>query len=230
MLRWQVGVRKRGENKKQNEPRKLNPRAVMFCGRGHERQGDDPEGAGEFDGGANYQRLRAVLRGGADDGAGVVNGQRGPESELRLRKMERVSNGRKNQQRNRIQNKNRAKGDRHFLLIGLNNRADRGDSAAAANGRARGNQERRVAADLQQFAERRSHQKREGDSESGVNKSAAARFQNFVQIHPEADGYDGNLQKNTRGGAAGLPVRMREEQAKQNSREECHRRRKNSGE
>src|SRR6266849_2059530 len=54
MLRRQVGVREGGKNKKQNEPRKLNLRAVAFCGRRDQRQRDDPEGRGEFDGGADY--------------------------------------------------------------------------------------------------------------------------------------------------------------------------------
>src|SRR5213078_4396578 len=49
--------------------------------------------ASEFYGGADDQGLWAVFRGGADDGAGVVDRQRCPESELRLRKMEGVPDG-----------------------------------------------------------------------------------------------------------------------------------------
>jgi hypothetical protein len=58
---------------------------------------------------------------GADGGARVVDRQRGPECELRLQKMERVPEGWKNQQGDRIQNKNRAEGYRHFFFIGLKN-------------------------------------------------------------------------------------------------------------
>src|SRR5882724_10276061 len=54
MLRRQVGIRESGENEKQNEPRKLNVRAVAFYGGGDQRERNDPEGAGEFDGGADY--------------------------------------------------------------------------------------------------------------------------------------------------------------------------------
>src|SRR6267378_3189287 len=54
MLRWQVGVRESGENEKQNEPRKLNLRAVAFYGGGDQRQRNDPEGPGEFNSGADY--------------------------------------------------------------------------------------------------------------------------------------------------------------------------------
>src|SRR6266478_3610686 len=115
------------------------------------------------------------------------------------------------------ENKKCAERNRHFLFIGLNDRANGGDGAAAANRRARGDQERSIAADLQKFGERRTRQEREQNSQRGINKSVAARFQDFEEVHPEAERYDGNLQKNPRGGAAGLRVRMREEQAKQNS-------------
>ena len=54
MLRRQVGIRESGENEKQNEPRKLNVRAVAFYGGDDQRERNDPEGAGEFDGGADY--------------------------------------------------------------------------------------------------------------------------------------------------------------------------------
>src|SRR5882672_7961228 len=224
MLRRQVGVREGRENKKQNEPRKLNADSVgagsgLFLvaalphGGGDQRQGDDPKGAGEFDGGAYYQCLRSVLRGGADDGAGVVNRQCGPESELRLRKMQRISDRRKNQKRDRIQNKNCAERNGHFLFIGLDDRANGGDGAAAANRRAGGDQERTIAADLQKLGERRARQEREQNPQCGIKESVAARFQDLEEVHAEAERYDGNLQKNPRGGAAGLRVRMREEQA-----------------
>ena len=196
MLRRRVGVRERREHEKQNKPRKLNPRAVMFCGRGHERQGDNPEGTGEFDGSADYQCLRTILRGGADDGAGVVNGERGPESELRLREMQRISDRRENQERNGIQNKNRPERDRHLFFICLDDRANGGDGAAAANRRARRDQERSIAADLQEFGKRLARQERERNPQRGVNEPAAARFQDFEKVHAEAESYNGDLQKN----------------------------------
>ena len=140
-----------GENKKPDEPGKLDAGTAVTTGRNvlgavaldrcsRERERNDPERAGEFYSGAYYQCLRAVFRGGTDDGARVVDRQRCPESELRLRKMKRVPEGRKNQQGNRIQNKNRAEGYRHFLFLGLKNGTNRGDGAAAANRRARRDQ------------------------------------------------------------------------------------------
>src|SRR6266704_2971718 len=132
-VRRKICAKDSRENKERDEPGKLETGAVMFNGRSGEGERNDPESAGEFYGGADDQGLWAVFRGGADDGAGVVDRQRCPESELRLRKMEGVPDGRKNQQGDRIQNKNRAEGYRHFLFLGLKNGTNRGDGAAAAN-------------------------------------------------------------------------------------------------
>src|SRR6266849_3158025 len=118
--------------------------------------------------------------------------------------MKRVTDRRKNQKRNGIQNKHCAERNRHLLLIGLDDRANRGDGAATANRRACGNQERSIAADLQKSGKRRANQERERNSKSSVDKSAAARFQDFEEVHPETESYHGNLQKNPCGGAAGL--------------------------
>src|SRR2546422_6487927 len=131
--------------------------------------------------------------------------------------MKRVSNRRKNQQGNRIQNKDRAERHRHFLFIGLQDRADGGDGAAAANCRARRNQKRRIAAHLQEFAERQARQKRKENSQRGVDKSAAACFQNLAQIHAEPEGHHGALEKSSRNATAFADVRMREAEAKENS-------------
>src|SRR5213594_3718662 len=131
--------------------------------------------------------------------------------------MKRVSNRRKNQQRDRIQNKDRAERYGHFLFIGLENRADGGNGAAAANRRARRNQKGRIAAHLQELAERQTGQQRKGNSHRGVNESAAAGFQNFVQIHPEAERHHRTLQQCARNAAAFVDVRMREAETKKNS-------------
>src|SRR5437879_12009900 len=96
--------------------------------------------------------------------------------------MKRVSDRWKNQERNGIQNKNCAERNRHLFFIGLDDRANGGDGAATANRRARGNQERSIAADLQKSGKRRADQERERNSKSGVDKSLAARFQDFEEI------------------------------------------------
>src|SRR6266852_5142550 len=116
--------------------------------------------------------------------------------------MQGVSDRRKNEKRDRIQNKNRAERHRNFFFVGFQNRADGGDGAAAANCRASRNQKGGIAAHSQKFAERQPRQQREGNSQRGVNESAAPRFQNFMQIHSEAQSDDGALQKRARDAAA----------------------------
>src|SRR6266567_3183885 len=144
--------------------------------------------------------------------------------------MERVSNRRENQQRDRVQNKDCAQRYRHFLFIGLQNRTDGGDGAASANRRAGGNQKRGIAAHPQEFSERPPHQQRKGDPQRCVNKSATARFQDFLQIHAETEGHNGTLEESSRDAATVVDVRMRETEAEENSSSESDGRRKQSRE
>src|SRR5882757_1754190 len=107
--------------------------------------------------------------------------------------MQRASDRWKNQQRDGIKNKNSAERYRHFLFVGLKNRADGGDGAPAANCRAGGYQKRGIAAYLQNSSEPKTGKKREGNSQRGVNKSAAARLQFFMQIPPATQFYPRSL-------------------------------------
>ncbi len=156
--------------------------------------------------------------------------QRGPQPELRLRKLERRADRRKNQQGDGIQNKNRAERNRHLFFIGVENWPDGGDGAAAANGRARSNQKGRIAANFEEFPECKTCQQRKGNSERGVNKSAAPRFQYFVEIHAEAQRYYGTLQKCPRNATAFADEGMLEAETEKNSCGERDRRRKKSRE
>src|SRR5258708_19935998 len=87
-----------------------------------------------------------------------------------------------------------------------------------------------MAADAQEFAERSPHQQRKGNSQRSVDKSATARFQDFVQIHAETEGHDGTLEESSRDAATVVDVRMRETEAEENSNGESDRRRKQSRE
>src|SRR5437016_9321420 len=149
--RREIRIANGGQNKKRDEPGERDAGTAVATGRNsmgpavldgrrEKCERNDPESAGEFYGGADNQGLGSVFRGGADDRAGVVDRQRGPQSELRLRKTERVSDRRKNQHGDRVQNKNRAERYRHFFFMGLKNRPDGGDGTAAANRRAGSNQ------------------------------------------------------------------------------------------
>ena len=128
--------------------------------------------------------------------------------------MEDVSNRRKNQQRDGIQHKDRAKRHRQLVLVRFQNRRNRRNRTPPADGRARGNQERRIAPNFEQSAERQTQNQRERNSQRGVEKAAAPRPQHLVQIHPKAQRHDGTLQKNAGDAAALADIRMRETKAK----------------
>src|ERR1700741_784030 len=129
--------------------------------------------------------------------------------------MQHISNRRKNQQRDRIQNKNRSEQNRHFLFIGLKNRTDRRDGAATANRRATRDQKRSMAPNAQEFAERQARDKREGNSQRRVKKTRAAGFQDFVEIHAKAERHDGTLQKDAGNSPAFVEVRMRKTESEE---------------
>src|SRR5215471_6800518 len=101
--------------------------------------------------------------------------------------MEVRADGRKDEQRDGIENKDGAERDGHFLVGSLKNRADRGDGAAAANCRTRGDQIGSSAANGNQLSDQIASRKREADAEGGVEKSAAARLQHLMEIHAETE-------------------------------------------
>ena len=81
-----VSIHDSGQAEKDDEPGKLQLGFIVTNRCGSQSYRDNPKGAGQLDGGADDQSFRAIPGSGADDGAGVMNGERGPESELRLRK------------------------------------------------------------------------------------------------------------------------------------------------
>ena len=102
----QVCVQNRGQTEEKNEPGDDNPGLCMLDRCSGESQRGNPESTGELDGGPDNQSLRTVARGRADNRTGVMNGQSGPQTELGLRKIESVTQRRKNQQCDRIKHKN----------------------------------------------------------------------------------------------------------------------------
>src|SRR2546430_15958214 len=93
--RGEIGVENRGENEEGDEPRELRAGptdptngnvlgAVVFDGRGGQRERNAPQGAGQFYGGAKQQGLGAALCGGADEGTNVEGRQIGPQDGPRL--------------------------------------------------------------------------------------------------------------------------------------------------
>src|SRR5260370_19051934 len=67
-------------------------------------------------------------------------------------------------------------------------------------------------------------------SQLGVDKSATACFQDFLQIHAETEGHNGTLEESSRDAATVVDVRMRETEAEENSNSESDGRRKQSRE
>src|SRR3984957_16332943 len=131
--------------------------------------------------------------------------------------MLRGANQRKCNQRDGIKNKNGGKRNRRFLFVGLNDRSDRGDRAAAADCGSRCNEIRSVAAHLQEFSKSQPNDQRERNSECSVDESAAAGLDDFVQIHAEAERDDAGLQQKSREVFGIGGKRMRDAEAKNNS-------------
>src|SRR5215470_16156051 len=114
-----VGVDQGGQTEQQNEPGKLQAGSVVLNGRGGQGDRDNPKSAGQLHGGANEQSFRTVAGGGANDRTGIVDGQRRPKAELRLRQMQERAEGRKDQERNGVQHEDGAQRYGHFFRIGL---------------------------------------------------------------------------------------------------------------
>ena len=91
----EIRVRECSEAEKQDKPGPLHIAFAFQLVGGEECDGKNPEGARQFYGGADREGFIAVFCGGADDGASVVDCERGPEAELRLAHVQGVADGRK---------------------------------------------------------------------------------------------------------------------------------------
>ena len=192
------GVEQRGQTEKQDEPGPLDAGFTLQGDRGDERERDDPESAGEFDGGADGESGGAVFGGGAYDGTGVVNGESRPEPELRLGHVQGVSDEWKQEEGNRVEDEDGAQGDSHLFFAGIGNGTDGGDGAATANGGAGADEEGGLFSDLQQIAEAQAEQHRDSDAGGGVDEAGASGVENLMEVHAEAEGNDGSLQEKFR--------------------------------
>src|SRR5882724_8320604 len=137
---------------------------------------------------------------------------------------------RKNQQRRGIQHKNGAKGNGHFLGIGLQDGADGGDGAASTDGGANGDQIGGIAANTQPSAEQQPGTDGERDSSSGVEKPVVPGSQNVMQIHSKTERDDGSLQQHAGAAAAFADKRVRQCQTEENAHQESDRGRNPPGE
>src|SRR5262249_16218326 len=136
-----------GQAEQENEPGDLNFGAAESERSRGERQRHDPECTGKLHGSGGDQGISSVPRSRSNHGASVMNGKRGQKAKWRLRKMEFRPKGRKNEKRDGVKNEDSPERNRHLLVVSLENRADGGDGAAAANRRTRGDEVRGGATD-----------------------------------------------------------------------------------
>src|SRR5579859_1540676 len=181
-VRGQQRVQQGGETEKQDEPRPLDARLALQedCRRGRERH--NPQRARQLDCGAHRQGDRAVFRGCAHHGAGVVDRQRRPQAELRLAHVQRQPDHREKEQRHGIQDEHRSERHGHLFFVGLGDGANGGNRAASANGGARADEKRRLLLHVDQVAKPQPQQHRAGDAQRRIEKPGLSRVQHFVQI------------------------------------------------
>ena len=198
MKRREKRVQQGGQAEKQDEPGPLDARFGLEGKGGDEGKRNDPEGASKLDGGGDGERAGAIFRGSTNDGAGVVDGQRGPQAELLLGHVEQVSEDGKHEKRDGVEDKDSAESHGHFFVVGLSDRSDCGDSTAAADGGTRADEKCGLLGNVNQVTEPKAEQHRQGDAGGGVEEAGASGLQDFVQVHAEAEGYDGGLQQEFR--------------------------------
>jgi hypothetical protein len=160
-----------------------------------EGDGDDPEGADEFDGDGDSERAGAVAGGCADDGAGVVDGEGGPEAELLLGEVEVVSECGEEEEGDGVEDEDRAEGDGHGFFAGIEDRAEGGDGAAAADGSSGADEGGRDALDAEEAAEEEAEGECKGDADGGVEESGASGGEDLGEVHGEAEEDDGGLEE-----------------------------------
>src|ERR1700686_5175669 len=94
---------------------------------------------------------------------------------------------RKHKEGNRIKDEDSTQRNGHFLLIGVKDRADSRNGAAAAYRRTAGDQVRGLAVDLQPLPDKISENECSEDRRNRKENAGAARFEHTCKIHPEAE-------------------------------------------
>src|ERR1700730_14186086 len=118
-----------------------------------------------------------------------MNGEGGPESKLRLRQLQGHSDGRKNQQWNRINNEDWAQRYSQPFVAGPGNGPNGGDGAAATNRCSRRNEKCRHSLHAQKPTQGHSDEQGEADTEHGIDEAAASSVNDLVKVHSEAESY-----------------------------------------
>lgn len=127
-----------------------------------------------------------------------MNRQRSPETKLRLRHVKRISDDRKEKQRDGVEDENSSQGYGHLFFAGIRNRADGRDSAASANGRTSADEEGRFLSDMNEVAKSETQQHRRRDAGGRVEEARASGLENLMKVHAKAEGNDRSLQQKFR--------------------------------
>ena len=181
------GVGDGGEAEEKDEPGEMDFGAAAPNDGGADGHGDDPEGAGELDGCGDGEGDSSIARGGADDRAGVVDGESGPEAELGLGEMQGVADDGKDEERDRVEDEDGAHGDGHGFFAGIGDRGESGDGAATADGGSGGDEEARGFGNAEQEGEADAEEHGEGNAEGGVDEAGAADADDLAEVHAEAE-------------------------------------------
>src|ERR1035441_5214390 len=117
-----------------------------------------------------------------------MNRQRRPQTKLRLRQVKRISDDRKEKQRDGVEDENSSQRYGHLFFAGIRNRADGRDGAASANGRTSADEKGRFLSDMNEVAESETHQHRRHDAGGRVEEARAAGLENLMKIQAQAWG------------------------------------------
>ena len=154
-----------------------------------QRHRDNPQRSRQLHRRSHRERGRAVLGRRSHHRTRVMNRKRGPQSELRLRQMQRRSNRRKCQQRHRIQHEYRAERYRHLLIARMDDWSNRRDRASPANRGSRRNQERRRIPNRQQLSQAHTHSIA-NEIPSTCKKAGTSCPHYLMQVHSETKAHD----------------------------------------
>ena len=124
-----------------------------------------------------------------------MNGERRPEAKLGLRHVQHPSNDRECEQGNRVQHKDGSERDGNLFLAGAGDGGNRGNGAAAADGRAGRDEKRDSLPDAQKSTQPPAQEQGKADAGRGIDESGAARLHHLLQIHAEPEADHGSLQK-----------------------------------
>ena len=124
----------RGKDKSDDKQRNFGPLVRFLEPCSPDNNWDYPERPGQLDDCSYCQGMSAIGSGGADNAAGIMNGQACLCTENILAEMEGMTYYREQQQRNRIQSENCGQGNGGFIVFRFEHRSHGRNCAASTDG------------------------------------------------------------------------------------------------